>query len=93
MGSGANDNGGQSHYRKRTFDNGMTLWGAPALSHEIKMAGGPSAWAHKETAQVREAAVEVGVRAALEAYDNLLRAEGRLTDKVVPEKPALRVVA
>lgn len=92
MGKGANDNGGQSYYRKRTFDDGLTLWGAPALSHEIKLAGGPQAWAHRETAQATEAAVEAGIRAAIEVYDRHLREEGRLVDKVVSETPKLRIV-
>lgn len=92
MRSGANDNGHDRHYRKQTFDDGMTLWGAPALSHAIKLAGGPSAWAEQQTAHAKMVALEIGITAALKAYDDQLRAEGRLIDEVARAKPILRVV-
>lgn len=89
---GANDNGGNSQYRKRTFDDGLTLSGAAAFNHEVKLAGGPTAWAIRETARAYEASLEAGIRTALKVFEDTLRAEDRLIDVVSPKRSSPRAV-
>lgn len=57
------------HYGKRTTKDGTPVSGAASFTNAVKEAGGPEAWADKITREHREAAIRVGVEAAINAYE------------------------